>query len=321
MPDLIPPVAAPTSPTLAALAAQAQDYLNDAKAASTLRAYRSDWRHVVAWCAQHALASLPAAPEAIALYLTALAQTHKVATLQRRLSAISVAHQAAGHESPTRHIAVRAVMAGIRRAKGTAQHGKAPILTAELRQLVAALPAGTLGLRDRALLLLGFAGAFRRAELVALNVGDLHVTRDGLTVMVTRSKTDQEGAGQQKGIPYGANPATCPVRAVQEWIAAAAITTGPLFRPLNRHGQIKAQRLSDRAVARVVQRAATAAGLDATQYAGHSLRAGLATAAAQAGVSERVIMAQTGHRSLPVLRKYIRAGSLFRENAAGQVGL
>jgi integrase len=157
--------------------------------------------------------------------------------------------------------------------------------------------------------------------LVALDVADLQFGRDGLTVTLKRSKTDQEGAGQKKGIPYGSNPDTCPVRAVQDWMAAAQIKDGPLFRPLNRHGQVKAERLSDRAVARVVQRAAEAAGLDAAQYAGHSLRAGLATAAAQAGVSERVIMQQTGHRSLPVLRKYIREGSLFRENAAAQVGL
>jgi site-specific recombinase XerD len=308
-------------PALAAVAAQARDYIQDAKATSTLRAYGSDWRHFVGWCEQHQLPSLPASPETVGLYVTVLAETHKVATLQRRLSAISVAHQAAGHESPTKHVVVRTVMAGIRRTKGTAQTGKAPLLTPELKQLVAALPEGKLGLRDRALLLLGFAGAFRRSELVALDVADLQFGRDGLTVTLRKSKTDQEGAGQKKGIPYGSNPDTCPVRAVQDWITAAVLKEGPLFRPLNRHGQIKAQRLSDRAVARVVQRAAESAGLDAAQYAGHSLRAGLATAAAQAGVSERVIMQQTGHRSLPVLRKYIREGSLFRENAAAQVGL
>lgn len=178
-----------------------------------------------------------------------------------------------------------------------------------------------IGVRDRALLLLGFAGAFRRSELVALDLADVHAGHDGLTVVIRKSKTDQEGQGRKVGIPYGSHPHTCPVRAMATWREKSGLSEGALFRAINRHGQLQAGRLSDRAVALIVKRAALAAGLDATKYAGHSLRAGLATSAAQAGVSERSIMAQTGHKSVMVARRYIRDGSLFRDNAAAQVGL
>jgi site-specific recombinase XerD len=306
---------------LAAVADQARDYVAAAKAPNTLRGYRADWRDSAAWCERHALAALPAAPETVALYLSAPAGQRKAATLQRRLSAISQAHQAAGLEPPTKSAAVRTVWAGIRRTHGTAQTGKAPVVVDELRRMVDALPVSTLGVRDRALLLLGFAGAFRRSELVGLDVADVRVTGDGLVVTIRRSKTDQEGAGREIGIPYGSSPDTCPVRAVRAWLRARSIDGPALFCRIDRHGRQHPGRLSDRAVARVVQRTARAAGLDPALYAGHSLRAGLATSAAAADVPERVIAQQTGHKSMAVLRRYIRSGSLFRENAAARVGL
>jgi integrase len=185
--------------------------------------------------------------------------------------------------------------------------------------------AGAIGLRDRALILLGFAGAFRRSELVGLTVDDCAFGKDGLTVTLRRSKTDQAGAGRKIGIPYGSNPETCPVRTMQAWIEQAAlsavgpgVSTGPLFRSINRHGQVQPGGLSGIDVARVVKKLAQRAGLDAAKYAGHSLRAGHATSAAIAGASERSIMNQTGHRSVQMVRRYIRDGSLFRENSAGR---
>jgi site-specific recombinase XerD len=327
--DLVPADRAGTLARLAAVADQARDYVVAAKAPNTVRAYRADWSDFAAWCGQHRLEPLPAAPETVTLYLTALAGQKKAATLQRRLSAISQAHQAAGLEPPTKAAAVRTVWAGIRRTHGTAQQGKAPVVVAELRRMVDALPSSTLGVRDRALLLLGFAGAFRRSELVGLDVADVRPTADGLVVTLRRSKTDQEGAGREVGIPYGSTPATCPVRAVRAWLEVHAHRANlafgtvalPLFHRVDRHGRQLPGRLSDRAVARVVQRTARAAGLDAATYAGHSLRAGLATSAAAADVPERVIAQQTGHKSMTVLRRYIRSGSLFRENAAARVGL
>jgi integrase len=216
---------------------------------------------------------------------------------------------------------VRAVMAGIKRERGSAQTGKAPVLTDDIRLMVSTLQDNLIGVRDRALLLLGFAGAFRRSELVGLDVEDLVISREGITVNIRKSKTDQEGNGRKIGIPYGSNPDTCPVRSVMVWLELSEITTGPLFRSIDRHGNLQQGRLSDKAVALVVKRAAKAAGLDDSKYSGHSLRAGLATSAAMNGVSERAIMNQTGHRSVNMVRKYIREGSLFRENAAAGIGL
>jgi integrase len=187
--------------------------------------------------------------------------------------------------------------------------------------MVGATDAGMIGARDRALILLGFAGAFRRSELVALEVGDCAFGNDGLTVNLRKSKTDQEGQGRKVGIPYGSNPETCPVRVLQSWMEEAGITSGPLFRSLNRHGRVKAGRLSGLDVARIVKKLADRAGLDAAKYAAHSLRAGHATSAAIAGASERSIMNQTGHRSVQMVRRYIRDGNLFRENSAGKLGL
>lgn len=304
------------------LARQAHDYAAHSRAANTQRAYRNDWHDFTSWCKTQGLQPLPAAPQTIALYLTARAETHRVSSLQRRLSAISQAHQAAGFPPiSTREEPLHSVWMGIKRAKGTAQEGKAPVVTEDLRRMVATLPDSLLGIRDRALLLLGFAGAFRRSELVNLDVADVNMTRDGVIITLRRSKTDQEGQGQKIGIPYGSNPATCPVRALEAWLEASGITEGPLFRPINRHGQLQDKRLSDKAVALVVKRQAEAAGLDPSKYSGHSLRAGLATAAAAAGASERAIMRQTRHRSVLMVRRYIRDGSLFRENAAAMVGL
>jgi integrase len=186
--------------------------------------------------------------------------------------------------------------------------------------MVRALPAGLVGTRDRALLLLGFAGALRRSELVALEVADARLTREGLEVTIRRSKTDQEGEGQKVGIPRGEHKDTCPVRAYSAWLEEAGIPEGRVFRSVSRHGAINGT-MSDRAVALVVKRAALRVGVEAGNLAGHSLRAGLVTAAAAAGVAERAIMNQTRHRSIAVMRSYIRDGSIFRDNAAAAVGL
>ena len=307
--------------SLAAYGQQAKDYARQAKSQNTRRAYASDWDNFARWCHPYGFVPLPAKPETVALYLTALADALKPSTLGRRLATISQVHQAAGHDTPTAAAPVRLVWAGIRRAKGTDQHGKAPAVTPELRRMVDTLEDSLIGVRDRALLLIGFAGAFRRSELVGLDVKDVHAGHDGLTVFIRKSKTDQEGQGRKVGIPYGSHPHTCPVRAYGAWLEKCGLVEGPLFRGVTRHGKLQPDRLSDRAVALIVKRAAEKAGLDPDKYAGHSLRAGLATSAAQAGVSERSIMAQTGHKSVVVARRYIRDGSLFRDNAAAQVGL
>src|SRR5438128_1878915 len=280
---------------LQVVADRARDYAAAARAANTIRAYRADWRDFSAWCDEAGLQALPATPDTVALYLTSQAGRKKISTLQRRLSSISQAHQVAGLESPTRSAAVRLVWAGIRRTHGTAQVGKAPTLVEDLQAMVGAMAPRRRGqdwrlleLRDRALLLLGFAGAFRRSELVGLDLEDLEFSRAGLVVRLRRSKTDQEGQGRRIGIPRGQRAATCPLISLQAYLKAAGIDSGPLFRGVNRHGQLQG-RLSDRTVALVVKRRVEVVGLDPERFAGHSLRAGLATSAAAAGASERAI--------------------------------
>lgn len=299
----------------------AREFARRSKAENTLRGYRSDWREFCGWCEAAGVCPLPASPETVASYLADCAGRLKVGSIQRRVNAIAEAHKAIDAESPTHHPMVANTMKGIRRTLGTVAVQKAPTLTDDIRAMVNSTDTGLIGLRDRALVLLGFAGAFRRSELVALGVEDCSFGKDGLTVTLRRSKTDQDGVGRKVGIPYGANPETCPVRTVQAWLDAAVIVAGPLFRPITRHGQIQPGRLCGIDVARVVKKLARRAGLDPTRFAGHSLRAGHATSAAIAGASERSIMNQTGHRSVQMVRRYIRDGSLFRENSAGKLGL
>src|SRR5579864_2625899 len=211
--------------------ARAEQYFRSAQADNTRRAYAADWRHFSSWCHAVGQGSLPAFPGTLVLYLSALAESAKAGTLTRRISAISQAHQAAGFDTPTQHAAVRKLMAGIRREKGTAQTAKRPVLTEDLRAMVGLPGSGrTIQIRDRALLLAGFAGAFRRSELVALRIEDLEFNRDGMVATVRRSKTDWEGQGRKVGIPRGANAATCPVRAVQAWIKLLGAEQGPVFR-------------------------------------------------------------------------------------------
>lgn len=300
---------------------EATKYLEQSKADNTKRAYRADWADFTAWCEKYRLRPLPATPDAVAYYLADRSQELKTSTLQRRLATISEAHRAAGHETPTKSAQVKLVWAGIRREKGTAQAHKKPTLTKHIREMIEHLPSSPLGVRDRALILLGYAGAMRRSELVGLDVGDVSLGDEGLVVVIRKGKTDQTKTGRKIGIPFGEHEVTCPVRAVLAWIEEADLEDGPLFRAVNKHGHVMDTRLSDQAVADVVQRSLVAAGKSARGFAAHSLRAGLATQAAMNGVSERAIMDQTGHKSLTVMRRYIRDGSLFRENAAGKVGL
>jgi integrase len=321
------------------VAARAQAFAERAKAENTKRAYRADWRDFRAWCAERGLDALPSSPETVTLYIADRASPSdgsdplKVSTLERRLAAISQAHRMSGLPSPasTREEPLHSVWAGLVRTLGRAKEKVAPVLTADVVAMIEALPAiersdGTWeptvsARRDRALLLLGFAGALRRSELAALTIGDLAFGADGLRVRLTRSKADQEGAGAVLGIHYGERPLSCPVRAVRDWVRFVAITGGPIFRSVDRHGNVGEAALAPGSVARIVKRAATQAGLDPAAYAGHSLRAGFATQAAKAGAHERAIMRHTRHKSERVLREYIRDGQLFDENPTGGLGL
>jgi site-specific recombinase XerD len=294
---------------------RAKAYTVDARASSTRRAYLSDFNAFEAWCSKQGLPSAP--PAAVAVYLAALADAgRKASTIERALAGIAWAQRARGFEWQKAHPTISAVMTGIRRTHGTAPTQKAPVVDQALVLLVGTLRDDLRGLRDRALLTMGWFGAFRRSELVALAVADVKKEREGLVVAVRRSKGDQEGRGAEKGIPYASSPALCPVRALAAWLETAQITEGAIFRAIDRHGRVAGEGLSDRSVARIVQGAAERAGLDPKDFAAHSLRAGFATTAAKKGKSLDAIMRQTLHKSEEVARGYIRHAKLFDDNAA-----
>lgn len=325
---------------LEAALARVRRYSANTRAENTVRAYDADWRDFAAWCAGHGLETLPAHPVTVALYLDALVEAGRsVSTLARRLAAIAVAHRRARLDNPATDGAVREAWIGIRREHGTAQVGKDPLLVDLLRTLVATLDDGLTGRRDRALLLIGFAGALRRAELVALTTKDIRFDGQGLIVTIRRAKTDQQGAGRRLRIPHGERESTCPVRALRAWLAITEMSTAgvsvPLFRPIDRWGNLRATGLTSQSVALIVKRAVEAARdeavlhgdselaatLDPARFAGHSLRAGLATSAAIAGATEGEIMDQTGHKSVAMVRRYIRDARLSRPNVVKKVGL
>ena len=305
---------------LAAAAQEASRYASLATSPATWRTYQASWGSWARWARETAVPALPATGEHIALYIAWRARTRQPATIAGDLAAIAAAHRAHGHDDPTKDAAVKLVLRGIRRSRGVAQRRKTPLVVESMRSVLATLDDRPRGRRDRAMLLICWAGALRRRELVSLDQGDIDVVPEGLAVRVVRSKTDQQGRGAVIGLPRHPDAAYDPVRAYCAWRECTGFDGGPVFRPINRHGGISLRRIGDREVARLVKRVALAAGLQG-DYSGHSLRAGFATAAAAAGATERAIMAQTRHRSLEVMRGYIRPASIWIENAAAVAAL
>lgn len=308
---------------LVAAAERASDYAANATAENTRKAYASGWADFAAWCEEKGCPSLPALEPVVGLYLADRAQEAKPSTLRLRLVAIKTMHAAHGHRLDTAAPQIRQVMRGIAREHGTAQKKVEAATLDVVRDTVRALEKrdGLKALRDRALILIGFAAALRRSEISGIDVERLRFTAEGLVLTLPRRKTDQEGEGTEIGVPFGKDERYCPVRTLKAWLEASGITTGAAFLAMSKGGRVLPSRLGDRDVARVIKAAVALAGYDAEQFGGHSLRSGFATTAGRAGVPERVIMLQTGHKSLPVLRGYIRRGALFAENAAAMVGV
>ena len=293
------------------LEAEVEAYVQAGIASATKRAYRADLDHFRAWGG-----IIPATDTLVAAYLADHAALLKVSTLTRRLAAFSIAHDARDLPNPVRSPLVRATMRGIRREHGAAQRQARPLLREDLFVVLAATGDRLKDLRDKALLLIGFAGGLRRSELVAVICNNLERVQQGVILAIRRSKTDQEGVGRKIGIPFG-RTIHCPVRALENWLSAAAIVNGPVFQPVDRHGRVSAGRLSGEAVSLIVRDRMAAAGFDPAGYSGHSLRAGFATSATRAGVSTFKIRQQTGHASDAMLSRYVREGELFLGNAAG----
>lgn len=286
-------------------------------ASSTRRAYGADLLVFKAWADQHGLVALPAAPETIVLFLASQSrQGKRPATIQRRLASIRHLHREAGHPSPTDTEVVAATMSGIRRTAGMAQRQAAPATSDVVQAMLATCDQTLAGKRDRALLALGFGGAFRRSELVALTVENLEVTDEGIKVRVAKSKTDQGAAGQV--VPVLDGPRLAVKASLTAWLSAAGITAGPVFRSLGKGGRVSTNALSDRSVAAIVKARAQQAGLDASRFSGHSLRAGFLTSAAASGASVWKMAEVSRHRRIETLRTYVRSAESFTAHAGLQ---
>ena len=297
---------------LAATLELAADFAKASKAAATQAAYGSDWRIFESWCGARGISALPASPAALCGFLADEASAGKRAsTLGRRLAAIRYFHRAAGYDTPTADEKVKAVLSGIRRTIGAAPVRKKAATSDLVLSMVGGKGASLRELRNRAILLLGFAGAFRRSELVAINVDDLEETAEGMLVTLRRSKTDQEGIGRRVAIPRG--EIACPVEAVKAWIVAAGISSGPIFvRIFNKRSQrVTERRLAPRNVAAIVKQGAARLGFDASAFGGHSLRAGFVTSAVKRGANLIKITDVTGHTSLEMLKTYSRDAEAF----------
>ena len=285
------------------------DLLRHSLSENSQRAIASDLAQFQEWGG-----TIPATPETVCAYIADHAGSLAISTITRRVATLSKAHEVSGHPNPCRTEIVRATLRGLNRKHGSAQKQAKPLLRDDLFLTLDALGDSLRDQRDRALLLLGFAGGFRRSELVSLEHDDIETARQGIVVTLRRAKTDQEGVGRKIGISHG-RTRHCPVMAIERWITVVGIESGPLFRPITRHGHLAETSLSGDAVSAILRERIEAAGIDPEGYSSHSLRAGFATSAAKAGVSTSKIRAQTGHASDAMLARYIRDGEMFEGNA------
>ena len=298
--------------------------LQSSKANNTVRAYKSDFIDFGLFCAQNGFKSLPSEPKIVSLYLTQLSTKNvKISTIKRRLVSIGVIHRLKGHYLDTKHPLIIENLMGIKRRKGSYQNGKKPLLINNLKKIINIIDQQKKEkikiFRDRTIILIGFSGGFRRNEIVSLDFNDLDFVREGLKINIKSSKTDQFGVGSTKGIPYFENLQYCPVLSVQKWIEISNINSGALFRRFTKGSNLSEKRLTDQTVALLIKKYLDLAGIDSTNYSGHSLRSGFATSAAEAGAEERTIMAMTGHKSAEMVRRYIKDANLFKNNALNKI--
>jgi integrase len=304
--------------------ALAADYARQALAPATLQAYAADWAEFSAWCRQKGVSALLANPATVAAYLASIAVSHARSTLRRRLAAIGRAHRMKNAAWTASHPAIRDTLSGIFRRHGMPQRQAAAIGTAELRALVATCGTDLAGQRDRALLLLAFAGALRRSELVAVQREHITFTADGMKLLIPRAKSDQEGQGVELGIPRGRKPETCPVRSMEAWLRASGCAYGPVFRKVDRWGTVERTALHPYAVPKLLARRVALAKLSCSgleRLSAQGLRAGFITEAYKAGARDEAIMAHSRHKDVRTMRAYVRRAKLVAESPAGLVGL
>ena len=284
--------------------------LKRSKAQNTLRAYQADFKDFRLFCIKNGLVALPTEPKILSIYLTHLSSFCKFSTLKRRLASIKVIHKIKGHYLDTKHPIITENLLGIKRVYGVKQKSKKPLLINDLKLIINQINEEKneiKKLKNKSLILIGFAGGFRRSELVSIEYDDVDFVPEGVKIFIKRSKTDQTGEGMTKAIPYFDNATYCPVIALKQWIEIAGIKSGKIFN------------ISDKSVALIIKKYALLAGLDYTKYAGHSLRSGFATSTAEMGADERSIMAMTGHKTTQMVRRYIQEANLFNNNALNKI--
>ena len=302
--------------------------LKNSKANNTIRAYKSDFRDFGGFCSKNALKSLPADPKVVSLYLTYLStKDAKMSTLRRRLVSIGVIHRLKGHYLDMKHPIIIENLMGIKRKKGSYQKGKKPILINHLKLMIDAIDkdisdeTGIRKLRDKTIILLGFAGGFRRIELISIDFEDLEFVSEGVKIFIRKSKTDQFGEGMIKGLPYFTSQKYCPVWHLKKWLEISEIKSGPIFRRFSKGLNLGKNRLTDQSVALFLKKHLSNAGIENKNYSGHSLRSGFATVTAESGADERSIMAMTGHKTTQMVRRYIKEANLFKNNALNKINL
>ena len=302
--------------------------LKNSKANNTIRAYKSDFKDFGSFCAKNGLKSLPTEPKIVSLYMTYLStKDAKMSTLRRRLVSIGVIHRLKGHYLDTKHPIIIENLMGIKRKKGSYQKGKKPILINHLKLIIDEIDKDTYDetgirkLRDKTIILLGFAGGFRRIELISIDYEDLEFVAEGVKIFIRKSKTDQFGEGMIKGLPYFTNQQYCPVWHLKKWLEISEIKSGPIFRRFFKGLNLGKNRLTDQSVALFLKKYLSNAGIENQNYSGHSLRSGFATVSAEAGADERSIMAMTGHKTTQMVRRYIKEANLFKNNALNKIKL
>ena len=297
--------------------------LKSSKANNTLKAYKSDFKDFETFCTKHGLKSLPSDPKIISLYLTHLSKNSKISTLRRRIVSISMVHKLKGHYLDTKHPIIVENLLGIRRVKGSIQYGKKPILISHLKSIINVINEQKIEdikkLRDKSLILIGFGGGFRRTELISIDHEDLEFVPEGVKITVRKSKTDQFGEGMIKGLPYFTNKTYCPIFNLKKWLEISNIKSGSIFRRFTKGSTLTDKRLTDQSVVLLIKKYLNLAGIENKNFAGHSLRSGFATVAAESGADERSIMEMTGHKTTQMVRRYIREANIFKNNALNKV--
>ena len=309
---------------LKALHEETLNNLKSSKAINTIRAYKSDFKDFGAFCAKHSFKALPTEPKIVALYLTYLSgRDAKMSTLRRRLVSIGIMHKLKGYYLDNKHPVIIENLMGIKRTKGSIQRGKKPILINQLKAIINVINEEKIEeikkIRDKARILVGFGGGFRRTELISIDHEDLEFVTEGVKITIKRSKTDQFGEGMTKGLPYFANETYCPVSHLKKWIEISNIKDGAIFRRFVKGSSLTSSRLTDQSVVLLIKRYLELAGIENKNYSGHSLRSGFATVSAESGADERSIMAMTGHKTTQMVRRYIKEANLFKNNALNKI--